>query len=68
MGPLRVLLAQEHLPKPYDKKWISNMMDHKEDLINDKVMSKHLKSMCKVLLDDMELRSRFNGKFSNDFF
>ena len=61
IGILRLLLIQDELPKPFDKPWIQNMMDHKEDLIKDNVMTNHINSICKVLLDDMELRSRFNG-------
>ena len=64
IGVLRLLLAQEKLPKPFDKKWIANMMDHKEDLMNDSVMKSHINSTSKVLLDDMELRDRFDGKLS----
>ena len=64
MGVLRLLLVRDKLPKPIDKSWIQNMMDHEEDLIKDNVMINHINSMCKVLLDDMELRSRFNGKYS----
>ena len=42
--------------------------DHREDLFNDKVMTNHVNSMSKLLLDDMELRGRFNGKFSDGNF
>ena len=42
--------------------------DHREDLFNDKVMTNHVNSMSKVLLDDMELRGRFNGRFSDGNF
>jgi len=60
IGVLRLLLAQDKLPKPFDKNWIAHMMDHREDLFDDKVMTNHINSMSKVLLEDMELRSRFN--------
>ena len=45
------------------RKWETYNPDHREDLFNDKVMTNHVNSMSKVLLEDMELRSRFNGKY-----
>ena len=32
IGVLRLLLAQDKLPKPFDKNWIAHMMDHRSGL------------------------------------
>lgn len=62
IGVLRLLLLQEHVKKPFDKMWISQMMDHEADLLKDNVMSNHIGSMSKVLLEEMGLQSRYAFK------
>lgn len=38
------------------------MMDHESDLLKDNVMSNHIRSMSKVLLEEMSLQGRYDFK------
>ena len=61
IGVLRLLLLQQkpQPATPFDKSWISELMDHKDDLLKDEIMSKHIASISKVLLEEMGLSSTF---------
>ena len=57
-GVLRLLLQDLQRSAPFDKLWISELMDHKEDLLKDSIMSSHIQSVQKIISDELGLSKR----------
>ena len=62
IGVLRLLLQDLQRSAPFDKLWISELMDHKDDLLKDPIMSSHIHSVQKIIGDELGLANRVSNE------